>query len=600
MKWSVDGKTTVVLTLILFIIILCSFVSYLKIQQLHQISSLLQSTQQTVVEIRTLFSEVKDSHIGQQGYLLTGNKEYLLSYKTAIDKINSKFDSLQALIGDNAKQRHKFNLLKALITAQISEWEKKIKLRQSQQDEAALLMMKINISKNAVINDIRSTIKEMELEAEDLLSRNSQLVETNLQRTIVINAAGCGLILLFGVTSFRKLNYVISCYLESEKARENNHMFWQQLAENLTIVFWMCDVEENRVVYISPAYEQIWGRTCESLYEDFSTFIQSIYPDDRAKVITNLRENVKKHFDMEYRIVRSDGNIRWINVHGFPIQNQAGEIYRQAGFAQDITENKEQKTQIQQLNKSLEQRVRKRTNQLEEANRQLEAFAYSASHDLQEPLRIIQGFALAILEDYANQQHPTAVDYLHRIVNNAQHMEHLIRNLLDYSRLSNQEILLQPVSLALIVSDSLKHLNLKITEKQANITVQEFLPVVMGNYFYLVQTVTNLLSNAIKFVAPGVLAQIKIYTTEESGYVRLWVEDNAIGIPPESKERIFEVFNRLHGSDVYSGTGIGLAIVRKAMERMGGRSGVESVVKQGSRFWIELPILKNYLGEVDN
>ena len=591
MKWSIDSKTTVTLTLVLFIIILCCFVSYLNIQQLHQISSQLKSTQQTIVEIRTLFSEVKDSRIGQQGYLLTGNKEYLQSYKKAIDEINSKLDYLQALIGDNLKQKHKFNLLKPLITAQISEWEKKIQLRRSQEDKAPLLGMKINLGQGGIINDIHSNIKEMEAEAEDLLSINSQLAEADFQRAIVLNTTGCGLILLFGVTTFRKLNHVISCYLESEKARENNHILWQQLAENLTVVFWMCDVEENKVVYISPAYEQVWGRTCESLYENFSSFIQSIHPDDRAKVIANIRDKFKKYFDVEYRIIRPDGIIRWINVRGFPICNQAGEIYRQAGFAQDITESKEQETQIQQLNKNLEQRVTERTNQLEEANRQLEAFAYSASHDLQEPLRIIQGFALAILEDYGNQQHPTAVDYLQRIVNNAQHMERLTRNLLDYSRLSNQEILIQPISLALIVSDSLKQLNLKITETQANITVQESLPVVLGNYFYLLQVVTNLLSNAIKFVAPGVFPQIKIYATEESGYVRLWVEDNAIGIPSECKERIFEVFNRLHGSDLYSGTGIGLAIVRKAMERMGGRFGVESVVNQGSQFWIELPII---------
>jgi PAS domain S-box-containing protein len=591
MKWSIDSKTTVLLTLVLFVIILCSFVSYHNIQQLHQISFQLKNTQQTVVEIRTLFSEVKDSRIGQQGYLLTGNKEYLESYKTAINKIHSQFESLQLLIGDNPKQKHKFNLLKPLITAQISEWEKKIKLRKSQEDEATLPKTKANLSKHSIISSIRCIIKEMEAEAEDFISVNSQLAETDFQRTILLNTTGCGLILLFGATTFRKLNHVISCYLESEKARENNDIFWQQLAENLTVVFWMCDVEENKVIYISPAYEQVWGRTCESLYENFSSFIQSIHSDDRAKVLANLRDNVKKHFNIEYRIIRPNGSIRWINVRGFPIRNQAGEIHRQAGFAQDITESKEQETQIQQLNKSLEQRVRKRTNQLEEANRQLEAFAYSASHDLQEPLRIIQGFALAILEDYGNQQHPTAVDYLQRIVNNAQHMERLTRNLLDYSRLSNQEILIQPVSLALIVSDSLKQLNLKIIEKQAKITVQESLPIVLGNYFYLLQVVTNLLSNAIKFVAPNVFPQIKIYATQEIGHIRLWVEDNAIGIPSESKERIFEVFNRLHGSDLYSGTGIGLAIVRKAMERMGGRFGVESVVNQGSQFWIELPII---------
>jgi light-regulated signal transduction histidine kinase (bacteriophytochrome) len=222
-------------------------------------------------------------------------------------------------------------------------------------------------------------------------------------------------------------------------------------------------------------------------------------------------------------------------------------------------------------------------------NRQLEAFTYSASHDLQEPLRIVEGFTQAIIEDYGNQIPDDALYYLQRILANTQRLQILIENLLIYSQISNQKTPIQPIFLASVISESLTQLNVKIQERQAQIIVEEPLPSVMANHLILVQVVTNLLSNAVKFVAPNLSPQIRVYATQQENYIRLWIEDNGIGIPSEYKEQIFDVFKRLHGNDLYPGNGIGLAIVRKAMERMNGKFGVESQLDRGSRFWIELP-----------
>ena len=249
--------------------------------------------------------------------------------------------------------------------------------------------------------------------------------------------------------------------------------------------------------------------------------------------------------------------------------------------------------QVERHAAELEQRVEERTAALQEANAELETFSYTVSHDLRAPLRAIQGFAQALLEDYADRLDPVGQDYSRRVVSSAERMDTLIEELLTYSRLSRADLQLQPVSLDAVVAEVLTYLEVLLRERGAHVTVKESLPHVVGHRTTLSQVVTNLLANAVKFVAPGVQPQVRIWAEERGEWVRLWVEDNGIGIAPEHQERVFRIFERLHGIETYPGTGLGLAIAHKAVERMGGRVGVESEVGQGSRFWVALPNAEN-------
>lgn len=242
----------------------------------------------------------------------------------------------------------------------------------------------------------------------------------------------------------------------------------------------------------------------------------------------------------------------------------------------------------------LEARVAERTAQIEEINQELKAFTYSISHDLKAPLRAIQGFAQALQEDYGDRLDDLGQEYASRLISSAQQMTQLIEDLLAYSRLSRQEIKLKSVNLARIVRQAIEQLTLEIERTQANITVVEPLSTMLGNQTVLLQIVSNLLSNAIKFIPPTVQPQIRISTeivtkdmTAPVGNIRLRIEDNGIGIDRQHQKRIFQVFERLHGNEAYPGTGIGLAIVKKGMERLEGRVGVESKPGEGSCFWIE-------------
>lgn len=226
---------------------------------------------------------------------------------------------------------------------------------------------------------------------------------------------------------------------------------------------------------------------------------------------------------------------------------------------------------------------------LEIANHELEAFAYSVAHDLRAPLRSIQGMAGALREDCGPQLDATALDYMDRMREASQRMDALIRDMLAYTQITRMEAELGPVDLRGTLEEAKDSLAADLNQSRAQIDFEGHFPSVLANRTLLMQALVNLFSNAIKFVGPGVQPAIKVFVRNKGQKIRLYVQDNGIGIAPEFKEKIFKMFERLHPSSAYPGTGIGLAIVEKAVQRMNGLVGFESTPGQGSCFWLELP-----------
>jgi signal transduction histidine kinase len=242
--------------------------------------------------------------------------------------------------------------------------------------------------------------------------------------------------------------------------------------------------------------------------------------------------------------------------------------------------------------KRLDALVAQRTATLRETIGELEAFSYSISHDMRAPLRAMQGYAQALLSDYGGVLDAQAKHYLDRMFRAANRLDLLIQDVLAYSRVAKGEIKLRPVDLERLIDD-ITSTNPEFQEPKAKVLIRKPLHQVLGHEAYLTQCLTNLLDNAVKFVPAGVVPEVRIRSERFDGKVRLWCEDNGIGIDPTHHERIFQIFGQVHPEKKYGGTGIGLAIVRKAVQRMNGEVGVDSSVEKGSRFWLTLNEVKH-------
>jgi PAS domain S-box-containing protein len=267
-------------------------------------------------------------------------------------------------------------------------------------------------------------------------------------------------------------------------------------------------------------------------------------------------------------------------------------LFREA--QRELRERQHAEEEVRRLNADLERGVRERTAELQRTLEELEAFTYTVAHDLRSPLRAMHSFGQMLLEDYGPKLDATAREYLSHIVGAGSRMDTLITDLLAYSRLNRQQMPLQRTDLETVVEQVLRGMSEELRSSGAEVRVERPLPSVQAHAGTLGQAIGNLVSNAAKFVSAGTKPRIVVRAEPleapppGSRRVRLWIEDNGIGIAPEHRGRLFKVFERLHGRDAYPGTGIGLAIVRRAAERMGGGTGVESVPGEGSRFFIDL------------
>jgi PAS domain S-box-containing protein len=331
---------------------------------------------------------------------------------------------------------------------------------------------------------------------------------------------------------------------------------------------------------------------------------QVVTIEDVAKV--SLAENFRKIFELErirslaFIPVIYEGRLlgKFMVYYGSPHHFTAEELrigHAIAGPVSYAVERKksalalaEAKRQLEEHTKNLERAVAERTAKLRESIEELESFSYSLSHDMRAPLRAITSFSEILELRFAEKLGSEGKDLLDRVISSAARLDRLIRDVLAYS-----SVTLAPIERTQLDPERLIRQIIQehpaFQEPNARTEIRSPLLTIVGHEASLTQCIYNLLSNAIKFVPKGTKPHIQIWTEPFENFVRLWIEDNGIGIPAEAKDRMFLMFQRFHRSSEYEGTGIGLAIVRKAVERMGGKVGVESEPGNGSKFWLLLP-----------
>jgi PAS domain S-box-containing protein len=327
---------------------------------------------------------------------------------------------------------------------------------------------------------------------------------------------------------------------------------------------------------------------------------QCVHKEDVGRCLSLWQQSLKtgEPFHTEFRMRDARGAYRWLITRAWPIYDDARRIVRWFGASTDIDDLKETQfalaatqSQLREHSAKLEETVNERTSKLRETISQLESFSYTVAHDIRAPIRALEGYATVLLEDPNQKLNADGLRILKNISRAAQHLDALTRDLLSYTKVSTQDVQSHPVDVGSIIQD-VAAMNPAL-ENQGQIVVARPLHPVQGHVTLLSQCFSNLLENAVKFVGPNTVPRVVVRSERRGHQVRLWVEDNGIGMDLETQKKIFGIFQRARSARAYPGTGIGLAIVVKAVERMKGACGVESEPGQGSRFWIQLPAAAN-------
>jgi len=399
--------------------------------------------------------------------------------------------------------------------------------------------------------------------------------------------------------------------LRVEQSLGESEERFRQLTENIREVFWLTAADQRRIFYVSPAYETIWGRSCRSLYESPRDWLDAIHPEDRAAVLkAALTRRAAGDYDQEYRIVRPDGEIRWIHDRAFPVRDSAGAVYRIAGIAEDITERKKAAEALKRVNEDLEARVQERTRALMEANLKLRdvdrlksEFLANMSHELRTPLNAIIGFSEIIQDGKAGAISAEQKEYLGDILSSARHLLRLINDVLDLSKVEagRMEILPSTFSIDEMLAEVTQNVAPIMSVKGLKLVreIADDFPPITADRSKLLQILLNLASNAVKFTDRGAItiaARVRpdapgAQAPAEKTILEFQVRDTGSGIKAEDLPLLFQPFTQLEPSlqKRHEGTGLGLHLSRRLAELLGGELSVESAYGKGSTFTLILP-----------
>jgi PAS domain S-box-containing protein len=584
------------------IILLTALLLILFIFELLQVVKLSDHSYQVLAQTRICENYVVSTQNDVRGYLLTGDPAFTQSYDATHAKIDGAFARLKSLVVDNPEQ---------VIRAEDLIQAKDTWLQHAQ---TMITHRTANIPVNGdwvrmgktIMNDIRNkfdTFANVEESVRD--ARHDRLQH---MKQALAYASGALVILLSLTIAYlvRKQMMVLAAnYRTALDTIEQRHAALarseadleaqkERLRVTLTSIGDGVIVTDpaGRIVLMNHEAERLTGWTnVEALHQSLSSVFRVV--DETTRM---AEDDMLGRILLEKKVVGLSNNTLLLSRTGqeWPVEDSAAPICDAKDNVlgvvvvfHDASQSRHAQALLKAYSAELEKKVADRTTTLQQAVSELEAFSYTVSHDLRSPLRAMQGYSEAIMEDYGDKLDDRGKGYLGRIRHAAERLDKLIQDLLSYTRISRQDTPLEPVDLNAVIRDVIER-DSNLNTPPGTVRIEGKLPVVLGREAAVVQVLSNLLGNAVKFVPKGTVPHIDVRAEEQDRLVRLWIEDNGIGISPRNHERIFQMFVQMNDSHEYGGTGVGLAIVKKAVQTMHGSVGVESTEGAGSRFWFEL------------
>ena len=585
------------------IIFLTALLLLLFIFELLQVVKLSNRSYQILAQTHVCENMVVSTQNDVRGFLLTGDPAFTQSYNVTLQQIDGAFARLKTLVKDNPEQA---------IRAEGLDEAKNTWLAHSR---TIVAHKQENISVNpdwvmmgkTLIDDIRVKFDRF-IEVEETLHDDRQQRVDHIKRGLAFASVGLAILLALTVAYVvrRQMLALATNYRDALNTIEQRHAALARseadlegqkewLRVTLTSIGDGVIVTDpqGRVVLMNHESERLTGwSNVEALRQPLTSVFRIVdettrtLPEDRVTAV--LRE--KKVLALSHTmLLRSRTGEEWpIGDSAAPICDARGNVLGVVVVFHDATEIRKAQASQKAYAADLEKKVADRTTTLQQAVSELEAFSYTVSHDLRSPLRAMQGFADAVLEDYGDKIDEQGRTYLERIRNAGIRLDKLIQDLLAYTRISREETPLEPFELEPIIAGIVERDSLLGTPG-ATVSVEGKLPKVLGREAALQQVLSNLLGNAVKFVPAGTPPKVRVRGEDRGGNrVRVWIEDNGIGISERDQERIFSMFVQVNEGKAYGGTGVGLAIVKKAVQTMRGTVGVESKEGEGSKFWFEL------------
>jgi len=559
---------------------------------------IIRHTNQVLFQTDEVLNEVMQYQLNVKNYLLTGSNSLLDTIGNPSRLVSSSLSTLKTLTADNSDQQERIDTLTRAVGKDRAVLEQAVQQRRMNRmpEMSSLIAVEATTGYFSQIQLIIARIKAEERRLLDLRRQASQQKALQLQWVLWSLIAA---VVILALVIFRWFQLD----LQREKTRrERLDRFNQELEREVQLKTASLQASEDKyktLFYKSPLPKWIYddstlgflevNEAAVRLYgyseqEFHQMTIMDIRPEeDKPKLAADV-EDVRNHPGIEkesrWRHIKKNGQLIDVDIIAHPI-DFGGRKARMV-VVNDITERNRYDRELRQLNDDLARRA----DELAASNAELERFAYIASHDLQEPLRMVSSFLQLLQKRYSGQMDAKADQYIHYAVDGAERMKALIMDLLEYSRVGTGKEGFGWVDTAAVMTEVGEIFREKIVTARARIEIGE-LPTIWGDKVQLAQLLQNLLSNALKYHSdrPPV---IRIRAEGEDGHWLFAVEDNGIGIDPLFFEKIFIIFQRLHNRNDYSGTGIGLAVCKKIVERHGGKIWVESDEHQGSTFFFTI------------
>ncbi len=521
-------------------------------------------TYQVIVTEHDLLIDLINAETGQRGYIIRGNERYLEVYQSGVNQVGQDAKKMRELTQDNPRQQKRIERLDPLVAAKLDDMSATIELRKKQGFEVAAQHV-ATMGGKKLMDAIRKVLNEIESEESALLKdRDTQTKATAKRATLVIISGSLLAFVLVALASFL-INRDILKRREAEAERE---LFFTLSLDMLCIAS-----ADGYFKRLNPAFPQTLGWSAAELLA--RPFLDFVHPDDHAPTIREVEKQTVRGesvLQFENRYQRKDGSYRVLSWKSVP--QPGGMMY---ATARDVTD----------LRRS-EEELKNRAALIEAANKELEAFSYSVSHDLRAPLRHIDGFVDLLQKNGASNLDEKSRRYLNTISDSARQMGSLIDDLLVFSRMGRMEMQKTALDMGLIVKATIENLTQDMKGRKVSWKIALF-PQVHGDPAMLKQVFSNLLGNALKYSQTRPSTQIEIGCTEKKEETVFFVKDNGVGFDMQYADKLFGVFQRLHSSDEFEGTGIGLANVRRIVQRHGGKTWAEGAVDNGATFYFSLP-----------